>query len=99
MKYPNLEKLVDIIAVLRSENGCEWDREQTHKSLRPNMLEEAYEAVDAIDEGDISNLREELGKQKNKPVKLYSIFFPFGKVVYGIPIIVSNAELAAIKLL
>lgn len=61
MKYPNLEKLVDIIAVLRSENGCPWDREQTHKSLRPNMLEEAYEAVDAIDEGDILNLREELG--------------------------------------
>ena len=61
MKYPNLEKLVDIIAVLRSENGCEWDREQTHKSLRPNMLEEAYEAVDAIDDGDIPNLREELG--------------------------------------
>lgn len=61
MKYPNLEKLVDIIAVLRSENGCPWDREQTHKTLRPNMLEEAYEAVDAIDEGDIANLREELG--------------------------------------
>ena len=61
MKYPNLEKLVDIIAVLRSENGCQWDREQTHKSLRPNMLEEAYEAVDAIDDGDSVNLREELG--------------------------------------
>ena len=61
MKYPNLEKLVDIIAVLRSENGCPWDREQTHKTLRPNMLEEAYEAVDAIDDGDIANLREELG--------------------------------------
>ena len=61
MKYPHLEKLVDIIAVLRSENGCPWDREQTHKSLRPNMLEEAYEAVDAIDDGDIPNLREELG--------------------------------------
>ena len=61
MKYPNLEKLVDIIAVLRSENGCPWDREQTHKTLRPNMLEEAYEAVDAIDDGDTSNLREELG--------------------------------------
>jgi len=61
MKYPNLEKLVDIIAILRSENGCPWDREQTHKTLRPNMLEEAYEAVDAIDDGDISNLREELG--------------------------------------
>ena len=61
MKYPNLEKLVDIIAVLRSEKGCPWDREQTHKTLRPNMLEEAYEAVDAIDDGDIANLREELG--------------------------------------
>ncbi len=61
MKYPNLEKLIDIIAVLRSENGCPWDREQTHKSLRPNMLEEAYEAVDAIDDNDIPNLREELG--------------------------------------
>ena len=61
MKYPNLEKLVDIIAVLRSENGCEWDRQQTHMSLRPNMLEEAYEAVDAIDDNDIANLREELG--------------------------------------
>ena len=61
MKYPNLEKLVDIIAILRSENGCEWDREQTHKSLRPNMLEEAYEAVDAIDDNNIPNLREELG--------------------------------------
>ena len=61
MKYSELERLVDIVAVLRSENGCQWDREQTHKSLRPNMLEEAYEAVDAIDDGDIKNLREELG--------------------------------------
>ena len=61
MKYPELERLVDIVAVLRSENGCQWDREQTHKTLRPNMLEEAYEAVDAIDEGDIKNLQEELG--------------------------------------
>ncbi len=61
MKYPELEKLVDIVAILRSENGCQWDREQTHTSLRQNMLEEAYEACDAIDEGDIANLREELG--------------------------------------
>ena len=61
MKYPELERLIEIIATLRSENGCKWDREQTHKSLRPNMLEEAYEAVDAIDDNNISNLREELG--------------------------------------
>ncbi len=61
MKYPQLERLIEIVATLRGENGCQWDKEQTHKSLRPNMLEEAYEAVDAIDEGDITNLREELG--------------------------------------
>lgn len=61
MKYPELERLVNIVATLRSENGCQWDREQTHKSLRPNMIEEAYEAVDAIDDGDVANLREELG--------------------------------------
>ena len=61
MNYPNLEKLIEVIRILRSENGCVWDRAQTHESLRPNMLEEAYEAVDAINKGDILNLREELG--------------------------------------
>lgn len=61
MNYPNLEELIEVIRVLRSENGCVWDRAQTHESLRPNMLEEAYEAVDAINKGDILNLREELG--------------------------------------
>lgn len=61
MNYPNLEELIEVIRVLRSENGCVWDRAQTHESLRPNMLEEAYEAVDAINSGDIPNLREELG--------------------------------------
>ena len=61
MKYENLEKLIETIRILRSPEGCQWDREQTHKSLRPNMLEEAYEAVDAIDSGDMSNLKEELG--------------------------------------
>ena len=61
MNYPQLERLIEIVATLRSENGCQWDREQTHVSLRPNMLEEAYEAVDAIDENNMANLREELG--------------------------------------
>ena len=59
--YENLEKLIETVRILRSPQGCEWDRAQTHKSLKPNMLEEAYEAVDAIDSGDIANLREELG--------------------------------------
>ena len=57
----NLEKLIETVRILRSPQGCEWDRAQTHKTLKPNMLEEAYEAVDAIDSGDTENLREELG--------------------------------------
>ncbi len=61
MGYENLEKLIETIRILRSPQGCEWDREQTHISLRPNMLEEAYEAVDAIDSRDMANLKEELG--------------------------------------
>lgn len=61
MKYKNLEELINIIEILRSENGCQWDREQTHATLKKNMLEEAYEAVDAIDDGDAKHLREELG--------------------------------------
>lgn len=61
MNYPNLEELIKTISILRSENGCQWDREQTHESLRRNMIEEAYEAVDAIDNGDPKHLQEELG--------------------------------------
>ena len=61
MGYENLEKLIDIIRILRSPEGCKWDRAQTHETLKPNMLEEAYEAVDAIDSKDTANLREELG--------------------------------------
>ena len=55
MNYPNLEKLIEIIEILRSENGCAWDREQTHDTLKRNMLEEAYEAVDAINSKDNEN--------------------------------------------
>ncbi len=61
MEYKNLEELIGVIRTLRSPGGCQWDREQTHNSLRPNMLEEAYEAVDAIDDNDMSHLKEELG--------------------------------------
>ena len=61
MGYENLEKLIEVVKKLRSPEGCQWDRAQTHKSLRPNMLEEAYEAVDAMDSGDMKHLKEELG--------------------------------------
>lgn len=56
------QDLVDIIAILRDpQNGCPWDRVQTHESIRMNFLEEAYEAVDAIDLQDPELLCEELG--------------------------------------
>lgn len=61
MKYKNLEKLIKVIEILRSENGCVWDRAQTHETLTPNMIEEAYEAVEAIKEHNSKHLREELG--------------------------------------
>jgi len=50
-----------IIARLRAPDGCPWDRAQTHASLKPYLLEEAYEALDALDEGDPQRLRDELG--------------------------------------
>lgn len=55
------DRLRGIVARLRAPDGCPWDREQTHASLRPGVLEEAYEVVGAIEAGDTANLREELG--------------------------------------
>jgi tetrapyrrole methylase family protein/MazG family protein len=60
----NLDKfttLVEIIALLRSPEGCPWDRKQTHESLRKNLLEEAYEVLQAMDEADMDKLSEEFG--------------------------------------
>ena len=57
----DVQDLTKIMEILRSENGCPWDKEQTHESIRNNFLEEAYEAVDAIDSGDLAALKEELG--------------------------------------
>jgi MazG family protein len=53
--------LVELISRLRAPGGCPWDREQTHESLKPMMLEEAYEVVEAIDEGDDEEFKGELG--------------------------------------
>ena len=61
METQELENLIEVIAKLRAPDGCPWDREQTHKTLKPNMLEEAYEAVDAMESGDMKHLKEELG--------------------------------------
>jgi tetrapyrrole methylase family protein / MazG family protein len=55
------DEFVEVIAALRAPDGCPWDREQTHRSIAKNMVEEAYEAVHAIENDDVAELREELG--------------------------------------
>lgn len=57
----NFDDLIKIVRVLRAPGGCPWDREQTHKSIRANFIEETYEAIEAIDTEDIELLKEELG--------------------------------------
>ncbi len=59
-KY-NIEDMREIMRILRSEDGCPWDRVQTHESIRKNLIEETYEVVEAIDQNDPEMLREELG--------------------------------------
>ncbi len=59
-KY-DIEDFRKIMEILRAPGGCPWDAEQTHESIRRNVIEEAYELAHAIDLGDIENLREELG--------------------------------------
>ena len=65
---PGLERLRAIVARLRAPDGCPWDREQTHATLRAGLIEEAYEAVAAIDSGDDANLCEELGDLLLQPI-------------------------------
>ncbi|WP_080801474.1 nucleoside triphosphate pyrophosphohydrolase [Arabiibacter massiliensis] len=59
--HPAFDQFVTTIAALRAPDGCPWDREQTHASIANNMIEEAYEAVDAIEARDVPHMREELG--------------------------------------
>ncbi len=57
----NLKELIDIMALLRSENGCQWDRQQTPESLKKHILEETYELLEAIDSGNPDEICDELG--------------------------------------
>lgn len=54
-------KVVELMAALRAENGCPWDRKQTHETLKPYLLEETYEVLETIDQDNDAKLREELG--------------------------------------
>src|SRR5262245_61957018 len=58
---PRVARLLDIMRTLREPGGCPWDREQTHASLRPFVLEETYELLEAIERGSAADLKEELG--------------------------------------
>ena len=57
----NIDDLVEIVSILRSENGCPWDKVQTHESIRKDFIEEVYEVIEAIDLKDSNLLKEELG--------------------------------------
>ena len=85
----SMEDLLKIMQLLRGPGGCPWDRAQTHQSIRANMLEEAYEAADAIDRMDMDNLKEELGDVLLQVVFHASMaqeagYFTFDDVVDGI---------------
>ena len=60
-EHYDINDLLEIMKILRSENGCDWDKEQDHHSIRMNVLEEAYEVMEAIDSEDRDLLKEELG--------------------------------------
>lgn len=57
----DMTPIVDVMSALRGPDGCPWDKAQTHRTLRRFLLEEVYEMLDAIDQGDVSGIREELG--------------------------------------
>lgn len=61
MVEKKLQKLIDIMATLRGPDGCPWDREQTHQSLKPYLLEEAYEVLETLDQEDYDHFKDELG--------------------------------------
>src|SRR5208337_4540432 len=60
-KVDSFQNLLDIMAVLRGEDGCPWDREQTRESLTPYLVEETYEVIEAIEENSPQKIKEELG--------------------------------------
>ncbi len=84
-----LSRLREIVGTLRSPEGCPWDREQTHESLRGALLEECYEAIEAINLADDANLTEELGDLLLLVIMHAQIgeergAFQFGEIVHGV---------------
>lgn len=88
-RKPTWDDLVRVITALRAPDGCPWDREQTHDSLKSSLLEEAYEVVEAIEQEDPEKLEEELGDLLMQPV-MHAVIaaeegvFDIGDVIGGI---------------
>ncbi|MGV2644619.1 MazG family protein, partial [Clostridium perfringens] len=61
LRQRTFARLHEIVGILRSPEGCPWDREQTHESIRKNLIEETYEVLETIDEDDPEHMQEELG--------------------------------------
>jgi tetrapyrrole methylase family protein/MazG family protein len=85
----SFEAFAEIVAHLRAPDGCPWDREQTHASLRQHLLEEAYEALSAMDTGDAAHMREEFGDLLlqivlNSQIAYEEGSFRLGDVIKGI---------------
>src|SRR5687768_16129601 len=85
--------LVEIMQALRAPGGCPWDRKQTYQSLRPFVLEETYEVLEAIDRGDIDALRGELGDFLFEAVFLAQIAADEGRFTIADAIDAINAKL------
>lgn len=85
----DIGELLEVVEILRSENGCEWDRAQTHQTLKKCLIDESQEVLDAIDKNDDQNLCEELGDLllqvlMNAQVAKERGVFDFGQVVQGL---------------
>ncbi len=85
----DIKELLEVVEILRGENGCEWDRAQTHETLKRCLVDESQEVIDAIDNKDDENLCEELGDLllqvlMNAQVAKERNAFDFEKVVQGI---------------
>ena len=73
-EHYTIDDLAEIVTLLRSEEGCPWDKVQTHQSIRSDLIEETYEVIEAIDQDDPEMLREELGDLLFAAVKIARFF-------------------------
>ena len=94
MEFKQIKEVMDIIIRLRGENGCPWDRKQTPRSMIVYLIEESHELLEAIDSGDVDNIREELGDVLFLVLFLAHLYEETGALT-----IASAAETVALKMI